>query len=93
MGDMPLKLPQYFYLLMEKPLDRFSKFGLFTIRRHSVTRKHLFLYPQADRSRLGNPKNDLCNNFFALWLTNVLKGVHFGMWFYFLLPSLILTLF
>ena len=53
----------------------------------------LFLYPQADRSRLGNPKKDLCNNFFAPWLTNFLKGVHFGMWFYFLLPSLILTLF
>ena len=27
-----------------------SKFGLLTIRQHSATRKHPFLYPQGDRS-------------------------------------------
>ena len=33
------------------------KFGLFTvIRRHSPTRKHLFLYHQEDRSGLNKPK-------------------------------------
>ena len=34
-----------------------SKFGLHTIRRRSATRKHLFQYPQGDRSGLG-PKKD-----------------------------------
>ena len=33
-----------------------SKFGLLTIRRHSTTRKHLFPYPQGDRSGLRKPK-------------------------------------
>ena len=33
-----------------------SKFGLLTIRQHSATRKHLFLYPQGDRSGLRKPK-------------------------------------
>ena len=34
-----------------------SKFSLLTIRWHSATRKHLFLYPQNDRSGLRNPKS------------------------------------
>ena len=33
-----------------------SKFGLITIRQHSATRKHLFLYPPGDRSGLRKPK-------------------------------------
>ena len=33
-----------------------SKFGLLTTRRHSATRKHLFLYPQGDRSGLKKSK-------------------------------------
>ena len=33
-----------------------SKFGLLTIRWHSATRKHLFLYPQGGRSGLRKPK-------------------------------------
>ena len=32
------------------------KFGLLTIRQHSATRKHLFPYPQGDRSGLTKPK-------------------------------------
>ena len=52
--NMALKLPQYFYLLMEKLLVATSKFGLLTIRQHSATSaqcKHLFPYPQGDRSQ------------------------------------------
>ena len=32
--------------------------GLFTIRQHSATRKHLPLYPQGDRSGLRKLKKD-----------------------------------
>ena len=35
-----------------------STFGLLTVRRYSATRKHLFLYPQGDRSGLRKPKKD-----------------------------------
>ena len=35
-----------------------SKSGLFTIKWHSATRKHLFMYPQYDRSGLRKPKKD-----------------------------------
>ena len=35
-----------------------SKFGLLTIRWHSATRKHVFQYPQGDRSGLRKPKKD-----------------------------------
>ena len=35
-----------------------SKFSLLTIRWHSATRKHLFLYPQGDRSGLRKPKKN-----------------------------------
>ena len=35
-----------------------SKFGLVTIRRHSATRKHLFPYPQDERSGMRKPKKD-----------------------------------
>ena len=34
-----------------------SKFSLLTIRWHSATRKHLFLYPQNDRSGVRKPKS------------------------------------
>ena len=53
-ANMALKLPQYFYLLMEKPLDCY--FGFFTIKHHSATRKDLFPYPQGDRSGLRKPE-------------------------------------
>ena len=39
-------------------LDTTTKFSLYTIRRHSATQKHLFLYPQGDRSGLRKPKKD-----------------------------------
>ena len=55
-ANMALKLPWYFYLL--SLLVATSNFGLLTIRRHSATRKHLFLYPQGDRSGLKKPKKD-----------------------------------
>ena len=35
-----------------------SKFGLLTIRRHTATRKHLFLYPHGYRSGLRKPQKD-----------------------------------
>ena len=35
-----------------------SKFGVLTIRRHSATSKHLFLYPQGDRSGLRKQKKN-----------------------------------
>ena len=58
MWNMTLKLPQYFYLLTENPLIAISKFGLFTVRRHSATWKHLSLSAKGDRSSLGKPKID-----------------------------------
>ena len=51
-----LKLPWYFDLLMEKPLGCY--FGVLTIRRHSVAKRHVFRQPQGDRSGLGKPKKD-----------------------------------
>ena len=35
-----------------------SKFGLLTVRQHNATKKHLFLYPQGDRSGLRKPKKE-----------------------------------
>ena len=56
-AKMSLKLPQYFKLLMEKPRGRYFQVQP-TIRWHSATREHLFLYPQGDRSGLRKPKKD-----------------------------------
>ena len=39
-----------------------SKFGLFSIRWCSATRKHLFLYPQGNSSGLRKPKRTSINN-------------------------------
>ena len=36
-----------------------SKFGILTIRQHSATRKHLFLYPPGDRPVLRKPKKKI----------------------------------
>ena len=55
------KTTQYFYLVREKPLVAASKLGLLTIRWHSATRKHLFLYPQGDRSDWRKPKRKSIN--------------------------------
>ena len=38
--------------------EALSKISLFTIRSHSATRKHLFLYLQGDRLGLKKPKKD-----------------------------------
>ena len=56
--NMALKLPQYFYLLIESLLVATSKFGLLTARQHSATRKHLFPYPQGDKSGQRKPKKE-----------------------------------
>ena len=45
-----------FYLLMEKPLDCCFQVCLLIIRCHSAPRKHVFLYPQGDRSSLRKSK-------------------------------------
>ena len=57
-ANMALKLPQYFYLLMEKPFARYFQVILLTVRWHSATRKHLFPYSQGDRSGLRKQKKD-----------------------------------
>ena len=46
--NLTLKLPWYFYLLMEKPLGCY--FGLHKTRQHDETRRHLFMYSQSGRS-------------------------------------------
>ena len=56
--NMVLKLPWYFYLLMENPVGCYPKFDTLTIRWHSAIRKHLFLYPQGDSSVLKKPKKE-----------------------------------
>ena len=49
------KLSRYFYLMMEKPFGQyFQVWSLY--RQHCATTKHLFLYPQGDRSGLRTPK-------------------------------------
>ena len=57
--NMALKLPQYFTCWWRSLLVATSKFSLLTIIWHSATRKHLFLYPQGDRSSLKKPKTDM----------------------------------
>ena len=49
---IPLFLPAH----GEAAWSLFPVLGLLTIRRHSATRKHLFPYPQGDRSGLRKPK-------------------------------------
>ena len=58
-ANMALNLPQYFYLLKEKPLGRYfqiSSVSLLSGGTVNATRKYLFLYPQGDRSVLRKPK-------------------------------------
>ena len=56
-ANMALKLPWYFYLLMEKPLGFFFQVRS-PIKLNSATRKDIFLYPLGDRSGLRKPKKD-----------------------------------
>ena len=51
-----LNYPGIFTCWCRSLLVATSKFGLHTIRYHSATRKHQFLYHQGDRSGLTNPK-------------------------------------
>ena len=54
--NMALKLPQYFYLLIKKPVGCY-----FEVRSHfyqEATRKHRFPYPQGDISGLRQPIKD-----------------------------------
>ena len=44
------KISSYIYLLMEKLLGFYFQFFSLAIMQHSVTRVHLFLHPQDDRS-------------------------------------------
>ena len=55
--NMELKLPWYFYLLMEKPLSHYFQVWS-SYRKNSATRKHLSLYPQGDRPGLRKTKKD-----------------------------------
>ena len=49
-----------------------SKFDLLSIRWHSTTRKHLFLYPQGNRSGLRMPKKGYTST-----LITATTSVHF----------------
>ena len=42
----------------EKPLGCHFQVGHFIILQHSVTKKHLFLYPKGDRSGWRKPKKN-----------------------------------
>ena len=53
-ANMALKLPRYFYLLMEKPLGCY--FQVQSPYYQAAQCNHLFLYPQDGRSGLGKPK-------------------------------------
>ena len=57
-ANMALKLHRHFYLFLVVT----SKLSLLTIRRCSKTRKHLFQYPQGDRSGLRTPKKRISIN-------------------------------
>ena len=60
-ANMALNLPQYFYLLREKPLGRYFQVrsvSLLSGVTLNATRKCLFLYPQDDRLVLRKPKKD-----------------------------------
>ena len=48
--------PSIFIYWWRSLLIATSKLSLLTFRPHSETRKHLFLYPQGDRSSLGKSK-------------------------------------
>ena len=54
--NIALKLTSIFTYWWRSLLVATSKFGLLTIRQHSVTKKHLFMYLQGDRSDLRKPK-------------------------------------
>ena len=58
MCNMVLKLPWYFSCWWRNLLVVASKFDLLTIRWHSAITKHLFFYPQGDRSGLRKPKKE-----------------------------------
>ena len=57
-ANIALKLPQYFYLLMEKLLGHYFQVRSPYYQATQCNQKHLFLYPQGDRSGLGKPKKD-----------------------------------
>ena len=48
MQGMKLRLPRYFYRLMEKGLTRHFQ--------HSAITKNLFMYPEGDRSGMSKAK-------------------------------------
>ena len=56
--NLALKLPWLFLPADGEASFATSKFSLLPIRWHSATRKHLFPYPQGDRSGLRKPKMD-----------------------------------
>ena len=70
MHDMTLKLPRYFYLLMEKPLGRYFEVWSPYYQVAQRNQKHLSLYHQGDRSGLRKPKKE------ASTLITVATSVH-----------------
>ena len=57
-SNMTLKLPWYFYLLMEKPLGRYFQVQSPYYQAAQCNQKTLFPYLQGDRSGLRKPKKD-----------------------------------
>ena len=58
-ANMTLKLPRCFYLLMEKPLDRYFQVWSSYYQAAQCNQKTpIPVYPQGDRSGLGKPKKD-----------------------------------
>ena len=68
--DMALKLSQYSYLLMEKPLGRYFEVWSPYYQVAQWNQKHLSLYHQGDRSGLRKPKKE------ASTLITVATSVH-----------------
>ena len=59
MRDIALKLPQYFYLMMEKTFGCYFHVQSPYYQETQCNKKHLFLHPQGDRSGLKKPKKSI----------------------------------
>ena len=57
-ANMTLKVPRYFYLLMEKLLGCHFQVQYPYYQAAKTTKKHIFSYPQGDRSDLRKPIKD-----------------------------------
>ena len=70
--NMALKLPWYFYLLMEKPLGRYFQVRSPYYQAAQCNQKTPIPVPQGDRSGLGKPKKMI-----SITLIRATTSVHF----------------